>query len=90
MGRNPLIEQAAEHRHQNDVQYRCRACGSSVSTYNCNGTMYDLRPELNDDPWDWWIACDAGDCKHTHGEGFWQGKPDWVTQDDRQNSHKTP
>lgn len=74
---NPLIEFAAKDRHTG-YNYYCVDCGSSVSTYNCNEFLYAARPELVNDPWDWWIACDNAACIHAYGEGFWQDKPEWM------------
>jgi hypothetical protein len=75
--KNPLIEQAAVDRHERPLRTRtCRACDWNVSSYNCNPTLVALRPEAS--VWDWWYACDNGNCEHAHGEGYFQATPDWV------------
>ena len=75
--KNPLIEQAASDRHERPLRFRtCKVCDSNVSSYNCNPTLVKLRPEAS--AWDWWYACDNGNCEHAYGEGYFQAKPDWV------------
>lgn len=80
--RNPLMDQAAADRHQDDSECCkhnfCRACGAHVSGYNANGDVIAVRPEAIE--WDWWIACDNADCEHAFGEGLFQTTPDWVEE----------
>lgn len=76
---NPLVTQAAQDRHTdcctNDT---CKACGSRVSTYNCNAALVEQRPTAA--AWDWWSACDNADCVHAQGEGVFQEPLDWVNK----------
>lgn len=72
---NPLIVNAAKDRHD-DMRWICRECNSHVGTYNCNGSLIAERPEGAS--WDWWAACDNGDCKRSYGEGYFQDDPYWT------------
>ena len=74
---NHLIERAAADRHDpSKYGYFCKVCGTHASSYNCNASLIAERPEAEE--WDWWIACDNADCCNAYGEGFFQGKPDWI------------
>lgn len=80
MTQNQLIHAAGRDRHTTCCQdLKCVLCGSRVSGYNSNLWLHDLRPEARG--WDWWQACDNGECPNSHGEGVFQCDADFAIEE---------
>ena len=65
-------------RDFNEILGRCKGCGAPVASYLCNEQLQEARPEGA--AWDYWASCLNPTCLHHHGEGYLQGLPDWIKE----------
>ena len=62
--------------HRLGVTGECRWCGHPVESFLCNNDVVVIFPWAA--KWDYMAACSNPECKHNHGEGYFQDLPSWV------------
>ena len=61
----------------------CGDCGWPIIFVCCNGPFQDFKDASE---WDWWLYCSNKVCENHDGEGVFQNRPNWVSNDIPSNS----